>query len=88
MTKVPPLLPPGYREIPDRLNIAGELIDKIGERSFGNRLAFVWDNGKLTFDEVAGRINRLAHGFSANGIVREMPVLLRCTIVMSLQKRF
>ena len=77
MTKVPPLLPPGYREIPNRLNIAGELIDKIGERSFGDRLAFVWDKGKLTFDEVAGRINRLAHGFSANGIVREMPVLLR-----------
>ena len=77
MTGPQPSPPPGYREIPKRLNIAGELIDRIGERSFGSRLAFVWDGGELTFDQFAGRINCLAHGFAANGIEREMPVLVR-----------
>jgi acyl-coenzyme A synthetase/AMP-(fatty) acid ligase len=77
MTGPQPSPPPGYREIPERLNIAGELIDRIGERSFGSRLAFVWDGGELTFDQFAGRINCLAHGFAANGIEREMPVLVR-----------
>lgn len=77
MTQSAAELPPGYREIPERLNIAGELVDRIGERGFGDRLAFVWDGGELTFDGFADRVNRLAHGLSSNGIERGMPVLVR-----------
>ncbi|MAF47147.1 MAG: acyl-CoA synthetase [Rhodospirillales bacterium] len=77
MTGALPPPPPGYREIPERLNIAGELIDRIEERNFGGRLAFVWDGGEMSFDQVAGRINRLAHGFAASGIEPGMPVLVR-----------
>jgi len=69
--------PPGYRKIPKRINIAGELIDKIDERGFGDRFAFVWDDGHLTFDGFAARVNRLAHGFAASGIEAGMPVLVR-----------
>jgi acyl-coenzyme A synthetase/AMP-(fatty) acid ligase len=77
MTTGDTALPPGYREIPERLNIAGELLDLIGERAFGDRLAFVWDDGELTFDAFAARVNKLAHGLAANGIARGMPVLVR-----------
>jgi len=77
MTDALPSPPPGYRDIPARLNIAGELIDRIGERAFGGRLAFVWDGGELTFDQFAHRTNRLAHGFAASGIGPGIPVLIR-----------
>jgi acyl-coenzyme A synthetase/AMP-(fatty) acid ligase len=77
MTSAPAALPPGYREIPERLNIAAELLDRIGKRGFGTRLAFVWDGGELTFDAFASRVDRLAHGLAVNGIVRGMPVLVR-----------
>ena len=77
MTAALPAPPPGYRVIPARVNIAGELIDRIQERGFGGRTAFVWDEGSLTFRQFADRANRLAHGFAANEIVRGMPVLVR-----------
>ena len=70
-------LPAGYREIPDRMNIAGELIDRIAERGFADRTAFGWDGGDITFADFADRVNRLAHGLSSFGIERGMPVLVR-----------
>jgi acyl-coenzyme A synthetase/AMP-(fatty) acid ligase len=70
-------LPTGYREVPKQLNIAGELIDRIEERGFGNRLAFVWDAGELTFSAFADRVNRLAHGLTSLGIAQGQPVLIR-----------
>lgn len=77
MTVTPANLPPGYREIPPRMNIAAELLDRIDERGFGDRIAFVWDDGELTFAAFADRVNKLAHGFAANGVVKGMPVLIR-----------
>jgi acyl-coenzyme A synthetase/AMP-(fatty) acid ligase len=77
MTTVAAELPSGYREIPERFNIAGELIDRIAEKGFGDRTAFVWDDGALTFNAFAMRVNKLAHGMAANGIVHGMPVLVR-----------
>ncbi len=77
MTNGPPAPPPGYREIPERMNLAGELIDRIDERLFADRIAFVWDEGELTFAEAADRVNRLAHGFASGGVGRNMPVLIR-----------
>ena len=77
MTPSRPEPPPGYREIPARLNIAGELIDQIPERGFADRTAFLWDDGLLTFDTFADRVNRLAHGFAQNAIKAGVPVLVR-----------
>lgn len=77
MSQMPVTLPSGYREIPARMNIAAELIDRIDERGFGDRIAFAWDDGELTFDAFAVRVNKLAHGFAANGIEQGMPVLIR-----------
>ena len=74
---MPVTLPEGYRQIPARMNIAAELIDRIDERGFGDRVAFAWDDGELSFAEFAARVNKLAHGFVANGIEKGMPVLIR-----------
>ena len=70
-------LPAGYRQIPERMNIAGELIDRIDERGYADRTAFVWDGGEISFSEFARRVNRLAHGLSEFGIEQGMPVLVR-----------
>ena len=70
-------LPAGYRQIPERMNIAGELIDRIDERGYADRTAFVWDGGEINFSEFARRVNRLAHGLSEFGIKQGMPVLVR-----------
>ena len=70
-------LPEGYRQIPQRMNIAAELIDRIDKRGFGGRVAFAWDDGELSFAEFAKRVNKLAHGFVANGIEKGMSVLIR-----------
>ena len=75
-TGLPPL-PPDYRRIPEKLNIAWEVIDRIDERGFSDRVAFVWDGGTLTFAAFASRVNRLAHGLSSHGIERGMAVLVR-----------
>ncbi len=71
-----PTPPPGYREIPEYLNLAGELVDRIKERGFSDRLAFVSDNRQVTFRDAALRINRLTSAFAARGILRGMPVLI------------
>ncbi|MEC7488831.1 MAG: acyl-CoA synthetase [Pseudomonadota bacterium] len=76
MTVSNPSLPPEFCEIPDRLNIAGELIDKINTRGFGKRTAFVWDDGCVTFGDLADRVNRLCHGLATAGVTPGMSVLV------------
>ena len=66
--------PPGYREIPDHLNMADEVLRGIEEA--GERTAFVWDGGSLSFRGFADRVDRLAHGLLGRGIERSMPVLV------------
>ena len=70
-------LPDGYRRIPAKVNIAAEVVDRFAERGFLDRTAFVWDDGELSYRAFAERVNRLAHGFAANGIAKGMPVLVR-----------
>ncbi|MEE2996892.1 MAG: class I adenylate-forming enzyme family protein [Pseudomonadota bacterium] len=69
--------PAEYRQIPERMNIAGELVDRFEERGYSNRIAFVWDGGEISFGEFSDRVNRLAHGLRTFGIQRDMPVLVR-----------
>ena len=76
MTPRLPDPPPGYRAIPPRLNIASETIGNIDGRSLGDRSAFVWDGGRLSYRELAARVDRLCHGLAARGIGRRMPVLV------------
>ncbi len=70
-------LPVGYRQIPSRMNIAGELVDRFEERGYSNRTAFVWKDGEISYQDFSNRVNRLAHGLIQFGIKRSMPVLVR-----------
>ncbi len=76
MTPPLPDPPPGYRAIPPRLNIAREAVGNIDTRSLGDRTAFVWDGGRLSYRDLEARVDRLGHGLAACGIVRDMPVLV------------
>lgn len=67
----------GYRAIPDRVNIAREVLDRQIAAGMGSRVAFVMDEGTISFAEVAERSNRLARGLAGLGIGRGVPVLVR-----------
>ncbi len=70
-------LPPHYREIPRRLNIAEESLDKSIEKGFGDHTAFVMDGASLSVNQVAEGADRMARGLAALGIEPGMKVLLR-----------
>jgi acyl-coenzyme A synthetase/AMP-(fatty) acid ligase len=72
-----PALWPGYREIPARLNIASEALDKNIESGLGERVAFVHDGGAITCAALAARVNALARGLAGIGVARGVPVLIR-----------
>ncbi len=68
--------PPGYRMVPERLNIASELLGGISGRGLGERKALIWRDGHLTYRELASRVDRLARGLRARGIGRGATVLV------------
>ena len=72
-----PDIPPGYREIPPRLNIAREVLDASIAAGFGGRTAFVHNGGAIGFSELAGQVDALARGLAARGIARGTAVLIR-----------
>ncbi|MFQ5912655.1 MAG: acyl-CoA synthetase [Nitrospinota bacterium] len=70
-------LAPGYREIPPRVNIAREVLDRLVEQGLGDRTAFVHEGGKISYSHLRCRVDRLARGLLTLGITRGTPVLLR-----------
>lgn len=68
---------PGYREIPPRLNITREVLDRQINNQLGDHLAFITENGPITYGELNNQVNRLAYGLSNIGIVKGIPVLIR-----------
>lgn len=68
---------PGYREIPPRLNITREVLDRQIDAGFGTRTAFVCDAGTMSYEDLARRVDNLAGGMLAQGIEAGTPVLIR-----------
>ena len=62
--------------IPERVNIAAEVLDRRAGAHAG-RTAFVWEGGETTHDALRGRVARLAGAFAAAGVGRGATVLLR-----------
>ncbi len=70
---------PGYREIPERVNLCAEALDRQIAAGMGDKTAFVWDTGTVTYDGLAHLVNALATGLLAQGIGQGTPVLIRMT---------
>ncbi len=68
---------PAY-DYPERLNCVTRFIDKWIEQGAGDRTAFITPDSTLTYGELAGRVNRLAHVLVDDfGMVPGARVLLR-----------
>ncbi len=68
---------PGYREIPPRLNITCEVLDRQIEAGLGDHAAFIYDGGTHSYAALATQVDRLAHGLAERGIGKGVPVLIR-----------
>ena len=71
------LAPVSGRRIPARVNVCREALDRRLAAGLGERKAFVWDGGGMTYGELAGRVARAAAGFRDRGVERGTPVLIR-----------
>lgn len=71
------VLPPGYREIPSRVNIAREVLDRQVEEGLGSQTALVHQGGKLTYGELRSQVDRLARALLRLGVSRGTPVLIQ-----------
>lgn len=70
-------VPAGYREIPPRLNLAHEVLDRSLAAGAGPRVAFATETGPITYDGLARRVNAFARALAARGVGRGTPVLIR-----------
>ncbi|MEE2970924.1 MAG: acyl-CoA synthetase, partial [Pseudomonadota bacterium] len=70
-------LPDDYRRIPKRVNICREVLDKTLETVSPDRPAFVWNDGSLSYGDLATRVKCVSAGFRAHGIERGTPVVVR-----------
>ena len=70
-------VPAGYREIPAKLNLTDNVLDARLRAGVGAQAAMVFDGGRLTYDELAKQVDRLACGFQSLGVEPGMLVLLR-----------
>ena len=70
-------IPPGYRVIPPRVNIARECLDRQIEAGLGARIAFRSAGGDLTYAAVQESVCRLADALARHGVRRGQHVLIR-----------
>ena len=68
---------PGYREIPARLNITREVLDRQLDAGLGERTAFVFEGGSISYAGLGKQVNSLARGLSEVGILKGAKVLIR-----------
>jgi len=70
-------VPPGYRTIPARYNIARDVLERPIAEGRGTHLALRDVRGSLTFRELAAEVARFAGGLRAVGISRGSTFLIR-----------
>jgi acyl-coenzyme A synthetase/AMP-(fatty) acid ligase len=70
---------PGYRVIPDRINLCAEAIDRQITAGLADKAAFIFDQGEITYATLSRQVNALASGLREHGIDRGTPVLIRLT---------
>ncbi len=71
-------VPPGYREYPDFVNIAAEVLDRQLDRGLGERPALHFTGGVWSYIELAAQVDAVAGQMRASGIAKGDPLLFRC----------
>ena len=67
----------GYREIPSRLNIADEVLERPVAAGHGARTAMLWRGGSLSYRELRGKVHGFARGLRKLGVSPGHPVLVQ-----------
>jgi len=70
---------PGYRVIPERLNLAGEVLRAHVERGLGNKPALIGQSGPVSFDALDRQVKAVAAGLLRLGLKRGDLVLIAMT---------
>lgn len=68
---------PGYREIPARLNLVREVLERPVAAGLGERAAMVWEGGSLSYEALLRRVDGLARGLEELGVSPGDPVLVQ-----------
>ena len=67
----------GYREIPPRLNLADEVLERPVAAGHGDRTAMLWRGGTLSYRELRGKVHGFARGLKKLGVSPGDPVLVQ-----------
>ena len=67
----------GYREIPPRLNLAEEVLERAVAAGHGDRTAMLWRGGSISRRELRGRVHGFARGLEELGVSPGDPVLVQ-----------
>ena len=67
---------PGYREIPPRLNLAEEVLERPAA-AHGDRTAMAWRGGSLSYRELCARVRAFAASLRGLGVAAGDPVLVQ-----------
>ena len=70
---------PGYRAIPDRLNLAQEVLRPSNERSLGAKAALVGESGSVTYASLLRQVDQVAAGLIRLGLKGGDLVLIAMT---------
>ena len=76
----------GYREIPPRLNITEEVLERPVAEGHGDRTAMVWDGGSLSYRELRGKVHGFARGLKELGVSPGTRCWCRCPTRRSLPR--
>ncbi len=67
----------GYREIPPRLNITEEVLERPVAAGHGDRTAMAWNGGSISYRELRGKVHGCARGLKELGVSPGAPVLVQ-----------
>ncbi|MBI2357835.1 MAG: acyl-CoA synthetase [Deltaproteobacteria bacterium] len=68
---------PGYRRVPERLNIAREVLERPLADGLGEKPALVWERGTISYRELKRRVDAGARGLKRLGVRKGEPILIR-----------
>jgi len=67
----------GYREIPPRLNIAEEVLERPVAAGYGDRTAISWNGGSISYRELLWGVHGFARGLKELGVLPGDPVFVQ-----------